>query len=220
VLALEARRVAGFGERRRREASAGSNAPTTSRAMLPVCAMTPGALIVAAMYATPPSTRSLPSSRRRISGASTPFWNGMTTPPFATSGASCGRGVLDVPQLYRQHRDVDRPRVRNALDRLRRCDREIPARALDAQSRAADGLQVPPARDERHVRARLRELAAEVAADGRRRRSLRYACSPHVDDPSFGRRPAKVTRLRRHPCGKQGPSVFIRHWVPASRGRA
>ena len=70
-----------------------SNAPTTRRAIVPVSATTPGSRIVAAMYAIPPRTRCGGSARARISGAATPFWNGIATPPPASKGASCGATV-------------------------------------------------------------------------------------------------------------------------------
>ena len=69
------------------------NAPTRSRAIVPVCAMTPGSPIVAAMYATPPSTCAAPSTRRSAPALPTPFWNGIADAAPATSGAICAAAV-------------------------------------------------------------------------------------------------------------------------------
>ena len=63
-----------------------STGPKRRRAICPVCRITPGSAIVAAMYAAPPMTCAAPTIEPTRSMLSTPFWKGMTTPPPASSG--------------------------------------------------------------------------------------------------------------------------------------
>ncbi len=60
--------------------------PNTSRMKLPVWRMTPGSAIVALICATPPMTAFSPRIGTSRSGASTPFWRGITAVFGPTSG--------------------------------------------------------------------------------------------------------------------------------------
>ena len=130
--------------------------------------MTPGSRIVAAMYAMPPSTRSSPTSRRRMSGASTPFWNGTTTPPFASSGAIC-LAAASTSHSFTQNIATSHGGIAAMSSvNVRIGDRRVACAAFDDEPALAQRGQVLAAREERDLVARLRKAAAEVAADAAR----------------------------------------------------
>src|SRR2546422_10066499 len=72
-------------------------------------------------------------------------------------------GTLGVPQLHREHDDVDRAGVGGLLDGLH-FQLRIPERALQREAIALQRLQMPPAGDERDGVPRLLQARAEVAA--------------------------------------------------------
>ena len=118
------------------------------------------------MYVVPPMTGSSPMRAARSSTLSTPFCSVRTDDPGPRSGATSGSAVGVVVGLHRDDHDIDGPDLRRVLFRPRAHGEAPERRAPDLQPALADRRQVRPARDERHVVPRPRELGAVIAADG------------------------------------------------------
>ena len=100
-----------------------------------------------------------------MSGAATPFWNGIATPPLREQRRELRRHGLHIPQLDAKHHDVAGADLREVVGEARRANGRVAEAAFDDESAVAQRGEMPAARDERHVVARLRELAAEITAD-------------------------------------------------------
>ena len=91
-LGRDARRREHVAQRRDARAvtsAGGSNAsPNTIRWCVPVCSITPGAVIAVAMYAAPPSTRERPTTAATSAGLSTPFCSVSTIVPAPVERAA------------------------------------------------------------------------------------------------------------------------------------
>ena len=131
--------------------------------------MTPGSPIVAAMYATPPITRSAPTTAPIRSMLSTPFWNGMTTPPFATSGRIAAAALSVSQSLTAKQDDVGGREARRIVGDRGPRERDVTERAPDREPALAHRGEMPAARDERDVVPRLREPARRSIRRRRRR---------------------------------------------------
>src|SRR3989449_6185581 len=90
----------------------------------------------------------------------------------AAAGTQLRGGALGVPELHREHHDVDRAGVGGLLDGLH-FQLRIPERALQREAIALQRLQMPPAGDERDRVPRLLQARAKVAA---------YAAGAHDGD--------------------------------------
>ncbi len=101
----------------------------------------------------------------RISGAATPFWNGIATPPLASNGASCGATVSTSHSLTQSITTSHGATCAKIVGEARGANGRVAEAAFDDEPALAQRREVPAARDERHVVSCLRELAAEIAAD-------------------------------------------------------
>src|SRR5437879_3953668 len=117
--------------------------------------------------------RFLPTSQvSRIVASSSPRMSGSERPPpvglrVTDDGTQLRGGALGVPELHREHHDVDRAGVGGLLDGLH-FQLRVPERALQREAIALQRLQMPPAGDERDRVPRLLQARAEVAAHAAR----------------------------------------------------
>ena len=94
-----------------------------------------------------------------------PFSSGTTIVSGPSIGSDALRGVRDLPRFDGQQDRVDCADAARIVRGLRMLDDEVAVDAVDAKAARAQRVERGAAGDERRVDARVREPAAEVAAD-------------------------------------------------------